>query len=395
VRLGLAKALDRALGSLLGGAVSAADLVAEALRPPPPVERVGHVLVVKFWGMGNWALLRPVVRDLRDRWPGARVTVATLAANEPLVRDLADRLLLVRSDGLLAIARDLVAAAAALRRDPPDLAVDFEQFARSSALLARLGGAAQRVGFRSGAPGRDGLYTVLVPFRADAHASRSFRDLAEAAGVAPGAYRAGDLAPTERGRAEALRLLPDAGAGVVALHPGSGDNFPGRRWSEGGFAAVGRAAAARGHRVVVTGGAAETALAARVAAAVGPAALSAAGRLSVEGLVGLLARCRALVSNDTGPVHVASALGVPVLAIFGPNTPVLYGPLSAGSRAFFRGLPCSPCLTTANYRSSRCRIFTCMASIPTGEVAAALAALLDSRGAPLPPRTPWSPAPSS
>jgi ADP-heptose:LPS heptosyltransferase len=315
-----------------------------------------------------------VVLDVRARYPRARFTVATLASNAPLARDLADTLLTVRPTGVLSAGADLLRAALRLRQGPPDLALDFEPFARAGALLARLGGAKQRLGFATGRGARDGLYTVTVPFRKDAHAGRSFRDLAEAAGVPAGAYCPGALAATEAGRAAASRVAPPRP--YVVLHPGSGDNFPGRRWSEAGFAAVGRAAVAEGARVVVTGQAAEVPLAARVAAGSGPDAVVAAGRLDLEGLVALLAGARALVSNDTGPVHLASALGVPTLAIFGPNTPVLYGPLARGSRAFYRALPCSPCLTAASYRGSRCRIFACMAAIPTGEVVAALRRLL-------------------
>jgi ADP-heptose:LPS heptosyltransferase len=180
--------------------------------------------------------------------------------------------------------------------------------------------------------------------------------------------------PTAGGAAEAAAFA--RGRPYVVLHPGSGDNFPGRRWSEAGFAAAGRAAIEAGRGVVVTGSASEADLARRVAAASGAGATSAAGGLRVEGLVALVAGASALVSNDTGPVHLASALGVPTLAVFGPNTPVLYGPLAPGSRAFWRGLPCSPCLSNANYRSSRCRIHTCMASVPVGEVVGALSALL-------------------
>jgi ADP-heptose:LPS heptosyltransferase len=270
-----------------------------------------------------------------------------------------------------------------LARAKPQLSVDFEQFAAAGALLARTAHVPQRIGFVSGAKGRDGLLTVRVPFRRDAHASRSFRDLAEAAGVAPGAYVPGALAPTAAGAAEAAALVPAAdGRPLVVLHPGSGDNFPGRRWSEAGFSAVGRRAAeAHGALVVVTGTAAEADLCARVAAAVGPDAVSTAGGLSLEGLVGLLARASALVSNDTAPVHLASALGRPVLALFGPNTPVLYGPLSKGSRTLYRALPCSPCLTVESYRSSRCRIPTCMGAIPTGEACAALSAILTEAAA--------------
>ncbi len=372
--LGLAKALDRRVGAWLAGLLGACDRLGELLRPPTPVARVRRLLVVKLWGVGNWALLRPVVQDLRARHPGAALTIATLAGNRPLVADLADDLLLVRAEGTTRAALDLSRAALRLRRDPPDLALDFEPFAHAGALLARLGGARQRLGFAAPGRARDGLYTVTVPLRADVHAARSFRDLAEAAGVAPGPYVPGGLAPSAAGAAEAAaRTGPGP---YVLVHPGSGDNFPGRRWSEAGFAAVGRAALAEGARVFVTGGPLEAQLAARVAAAAGPGAISLAGDLSLEGLVALVAGARLLVSNDTGPVHLASALGVPTLALFGPNSPALYGPLAPGSRAFYRGLPCSPCLTAASHRSSRCRIFTCMESIPVGEVVHAVRRVL-------------------
>ncbi len=375
MNLGFAKVLDRVAGSLLGHAIATGDAIVETIRAPTPVEHVRRLLVIKFWGLGNWALLRPVVRDLRARYPGARLTIATLDTNRRLVQDLADDLLLVRADSGITIARDLGRAVLWLRRRRHDLALDFEQFSRTGALLARCGGVAQRMGFRSGSAGRDRLYTVTVPFRRDDHVTRSFRDLAEAGGLAKGAYVPGGLRVDDEARASAARWT--TGRPFVVLHPGSGDNFPGRRWSESGFVAVGRTAAAHGHRVFVTGGRQETELAQRVADAIGDFAASLAGRLGIDQLVALLDDATALVSNDTGPVHIASQLGTPVLAFFGPNTPVLYGPLSEGSQSFFRDLPCSPCLRNSNYRSSRCRIFTCMASIPTGEVAAALVRLMD------------------
>lgn len=375
MNLTFAKVLDRLAGGACARILAGLDAVASLVgRAPAPIEQVRSIAVVKFWGVGNWALLRPAVAALRARWPGARLTVVTLEGNLPLAEDLADRVLTVRAAGLARTARDLACALVALRREAPELSVDFEQFATTGALLCRAAAIPQRVGFASGARGRDGLLTVRVPFRRDAHAARSFRDLVEAAGVPVGPLVVGGLAPDERGRAEADGLVPnDEARPLVVLHPGSGDNFPGRRWSPNGFVAVGRHAAMRhGARVVVTGAAGERALVEAVAAGAAPDAVAAAGVLSLRGLVALLARAAAVVSNDTGPVHLASALGRPVLALFGPNTPVLYGPLSAGSRALYAGLPCSPCLTVDNYRSSRCRIHTCMAAIPTGEVVLAL-----------------------
>jgi ADP-heptose:LPS heptosyltransferase len=374
VNLGLAKVVDRLVGGLAGRLIAAGDQLRALGRTPPPVASVGHLLVVKFWGLGNWALLRPVVRDLQARWPGAKTTIATLAVNRPLVEDLADDVLTVHPRGYARVTADLVRAVGTLRRRPPDLAVDFEQFATAGALLARAGNAAQRVGFATEGGRRDGLYTVVVPFRRDVHVTRSFRDLAEAAGVERAPYTPGGLPVSDAGRREAQAWT--RGGPFVVLHPGSGDNFPGRRWSATGFAAVARAASSAGHRVVVTGTEGEREIAAEVVRRAGNAAVSAAGALGVEGLLALLDEARVLVSNDTGPVHLASALGTPVFAVFGPNTPVLYAPLAPESRSFYRALPCSPCLTTTNYRSSRCRIHTCIESIPVGEVAGALVRLL-------------------
>jgi ADP-heptose:LPS heptosyltransferase len=376
VSLARAKALDRRLGAPWAGALAALDRVVEAVRTPAPVEDVRHVLVTKLWGVGNWALLRPIVHDLRARYPAARFSLLTLTSNLPLVSDLADTLLLVRPQGVVAAALDLARAVRRLRQDPPDLALDFEAFAHAGALAARLGRARQRIGFATPGRLRQGLYTALVPWRTDAHASRSFRDLAESGGLAPAPYRAGGLEATAAGR-EATASWRASGP-YALVHPGSGDNFPGRRWSEAGFAAVARTLVARGARVFVAGSAAEADLAARVAASAGPGAESLAGRLTLEGLVALVAEARLLVSNDTGPVHLASALGVRTLALFGPNTPVLYGPLAPGSRAFYRELACSPCLTASSQRSSRCRLFTCMASIPVGEVVEAAARALSA-----------------
>ena len=70
MNLSVAKAVDRVAGGALARALAAADAVRDLVAAPlPPVETVRTIAVVKFWGVGNWALLRPVVTALRDRWP--------------------------------------------------------------------------------------------------------------------------------------------------------------------------------------------------------------------------------------------------------------------------------------------------------------------------------------
>ena len=102
---------------------------------------------------------------------------------------------------------------------------------------------------------------------------------------------------------------------------------------------------------------------------------------SLDELIALVAAADVVVSNDTGPVHLAAATGTAVVALYGPNTPVVYGPLSANSRAFYNPPPCSPCITNFNYKSSRCLNPVCIRSIPVDEVTAAVRARIapDSR----------------
>jgi len=378
-----AKVLDR----LLGGAAL------RVLRPLRALDdmrgrygslrRVREIAAVKFWGIGNIALLLPVLHALRRRYPAARLTVVTLAGNEPLLRGAADRVVSVRMRPAGLAALDVLRAASVLRRRRVDLALDFEQYVRTSQVLLRLAGARQVVAFDTPGLDRAGLADVRVPYDDARHVGEGFLDLARAAGVRARRYEPGGL-PVARDAAARVadwrwRHRLDA-APLVVLHPGSGDNFPGRRWPSRRFGLLGRALAGDGAAVVLTGSDRERPLVREVAEASGGRCHGLAGALPLDELVALLASADLLVANDTGPVHLASALGTPVLGLYGPNTPVLYGPLSPGSRSFYEPPPCSPCITNLNYKTSRCLNPVCIRAIGLDAVLAAARGILARAG---------------
>lgn len=125
--------------------------------------------------------------------------------------------------------------------------------------------------------------------------------------------------------AELEHRMPGLDGPLVVLQPGATD--PRRRWSARRFAAVGDALAALGARVVVNGDADEALLAVRVCEAMRAPAINAAGQLSLGGLCALLARARVVVSNDTGPAHLARALGMPTVTVYWIGNLHSYGPL--------------------------------------------------------------------
>jgi ADP-heptose:LPS heptosyltransferase len=114
--------------------------------------------------------------------------------------------------------------------------------------------------------------------------------------------------------AEADGALPRTGSPVVALNPGAGD--PRRRWRPERFAAVADRLAELGHTIVLVGSADDTTRTGAIAASMSAPAVDLAGRLSLRGLLGLFRRCRVVVSNDSGPLHLARAVGAPTVGIY-------------------------------------------------------------------------------
>ncbi|MFE6194604.1 glycosyltransferase family 9 protein [Streptomyces sp. NPDC057838] len=223
----------------------------------------------------------------------------------------------------------------------------FHQSPLPAALLLRLAGVGFIAADSEDYPGS--LLDVRHHRAPHAHEAEAALDLAEAAGFP---------APDD-GRLRVLEPPPTAGltgpGPYVVVHPGA--SVPARAWSPGRCAEAVRELAAAGHRVVVTGGAAESDLTAFVA---GEQALDLGGRTGAAELSGVLAGADAVVTGNTGPAHLAAAVGTPVVSLFAPVVPaerwrphgvpyVLLGDQDApcaDSRARHCPVPGHPCLDT-------------------------------------------------
>lgn len=373
----LKKLLDRRLGRPLLAALSGGS--ARHLDPPADPRTI---LVVKLWGFGNLAMVLPCADALRRRYPSARIDLLTLTSNAAFATaaDVFDDVSTLDPRGAIGAAVRLVRLARELRARSYDLVVDFEQFLTTSAILVALARPAFSVGFETPNQRRHVAYDLAVRYREDRHMSRIFQGLVEALGV-----DVADLAPLRvprdvdaAARVDALlRAWPIGTRPLVVLHAGSGDHFEGRRWPLDHFARLAEdLVRERDAFVVLTGDRRERALVAELSRKIGATHRNVAGLFSILDLIEFLARADLVVSNDTAPVHLASALGRRVIGLYGPNQPMLYGPQSPGSRAFYLGLGCSPCITNSNAKTSLCRTPLCMRAIsPSLVSSAALAAL--------------------
>jgi ADP-heptose:LPS heptosyltransferase len=274
----------------------------------------------------------------------------------------------------------LIRRARAWRGRKYDVAINFEPDVRSNFLLW-LSGARERWGYWSGGGGA--LLTEALEYAPMTHVSDNARTLvAQAAGRTPDA-RSGVAAgprlvvPAEVSTRAAARLGPTCGV-LIGVHAAGGRES--KQWHLDRFAAVARElAASRGATIVLTGGDGDRALVDEVKRDLaGVPVVDAAGGLDVPTLAGVLARLDLFVTSDTGPMHLAAAVGTPVVALFGPAQPARYGPRAAVERIVRVDLPCSPC-GRVRLPPERCRghVPDCMDGITVAAVLHAANDLLD------------------
>jgi heptosyltransferase-3 len=383
LNLGLVKYVDRYFGIVLCHVLSAIHLFREMISPVRGTVVPRRILLIKLWGLGNIVMLLPVIRAIRRRYPNAEIHFLSLRRNGSLLereRDL-EEVHYLDDSSALELLSSAARAYSRIRRARIDLLIDFEQFARASALFGFLVGARHRIGLNTPGQGRGHIYTAQVPYDDGQHMTETFLDLARAAGVEEETYvpQAPHLDEADREHVATWLARHDVGEGaLVVMHPGSGDNFPGRRWPASSFARLGDALVERfGATVVVTGSRSERPLVEEVRRAARHALLDGCEAFSVRQLGALLERADLLASNDTAPVHLAAALGRPVVGFYGPNTPRLYGPVGSGHAVFYGGLPCSPCITNFNYKTSFCRMPVCITNIRVRDVVEAASRILE------------------
>ncbi|MBY4897823.1 glycosyltransferase family 9 protein [Cupriavidus sp. AU9028] len=311
--------------------------------PGPVVPDVRRIVVLRANAVGDFVLTLPALDALKACYPDATLALLGNRWHTEFLRDrpgpVDEAICLPPIPGITAPAPG-DATDAGRKHDPAavdfvatmrsrrfDLALQLHGGGRFSNPFVLQLGARVSAGFRS--PDAAALDRNFPYRQPDIDLHPRARLLQECVGlvgaVAPATEPA--LALTGADVAELEQALPDLHAPIAVLQPGATD--PRRRWHAAGFAAVGDALSRRGAQVVINGGPNEAELVRDVRQRMREPAIDAAGLLSVGGLCALLARSRLLVSNDTGPAHLARALGISTVTLYWIGNLHSYGPLSA------------------------------------------------------------------
>ncbi len=289
------------------------------------------IAVLRPSAVGDFVFALPALRALRETWPEARLVYLGRAWHAAFLegRGVVDEVVVLPSvPGITAPADGVEDArveafCAAMRARRFALALQLYGGGRFANPLVKRLGARRAAGLcASDAEPLD----VSLPYVELTNERRRLLDVVALAGAR------GTAAPTllpvlDSDRAALQAGLEVPGGDIAVLQPGATD--PRRRWSHQRFAALGDALAAAGASVVVQGGPDERALTAAVVQAMRRPALDAGGRLSLSGLVALLAQARLVVSNDTGPLHLADAVGTPTVGIYWHTNALVSAPTSS------------------------------------------------------------------
>ena len=296
--------------------------------------------------IGDAVMATPTLSALRERFKEAEITllakpaVAALLERHPDV----DRVWVYCDPGEHAGLGGFFRLARALRRERFDLAFLFQN-AFEAALLAALAGIPERAGYA--ADGRRFLLTRFLSRKeAPVHQRDAYLFLMNLWGGVRQARRPSLKVTEEEKRRARVRLESHGISGsdlLAGINPGAAYGSA-KRWLPVRFAAVAdRLSERHGAKIVIFGGPAEVAVAEQVADEMKRPAVILAGKTGVREAMALISECGLFITNDSGPMHIASAFDVPLVAIFGPTNPAATSPAGLYDRWVQNKVECAPC----------------------------------------------------
>jgi len=328
------------------------------------------VLVLRFSAVGDVVLTAPALEALRLAWPGTRILVAVkerlahLLRHNPNVDEVVE---LRGGEGPVSFGRRL-------RQKRPGAVLDLQNKIRSKLLRWQMPGVPAVVWRKRELRDTLPVKLALRPYRASMRFSDRYHAAVEELVGRPlphGTLRY-FLGPQDRDLADSVLRAHgvDPAQPLVGISPGA--KWETKRWPAERFAGLARRALAAGLQVAVQGSGSEAPLG-QLVAREAPGAVDLTGKLDLPGLGGFVSRCSAFVANDSGPLHIARALGVPTLAIFGSTDPGMFD--FAGHALLFAGVECAPCSFFGRSKCPRGH-FRCMLDLTEERAWEAFAPLL-------------------
>jgi len=329
-----------------------------------------RILLIRFGSLGDVVLTTPTIRAVRRAFPNAYIAMLVGDRSADIVSanpHLDEIIILRRNVRRLSEVRRITAL---LRERDFDVSIDMQRKFQSS-LLAYLGGAKFRIGYHHP---KGVLCSVRIPDSENKHAVDRNLDLLRPLGIEAGlksncieSDREPEMFLSQEDRGYAHRMLQSRGLAskspIIGIFPGAGWRH--RCWPAERFAAISDLAVERYNAgVVIFGGPGEADIVDNVAQNMTTPAVLIKDRMTLRQLGAMIERCDLFLSNDTGPMHISSAVKTTTIALFGPGNHVKFQPIGEKHALIRRDVPCSPCKQFTH----KCKDNVCMKLITVDEV---------------------------
>lgn len=334
------------------------------MKPLPLPEPPQKILIIKPSALGDIVHTLPVLDTIKRNYPHASVHWVVARGLHTFLEDhpLIDRLWIFdkekwkRPGNFLSTIQELASFITGLRQERFDVSIDLSGLLRSG-LITMAANARYKLGFKEAGEGSAFFYSHRIHGSMKIHAIDRYLKIAEAMGCRPGPVRY-PLAPHDTPPAIGKDLPKE----YVVMTPSAGKEA--NRWPARRF---GQLASQLDLPSLLIGGKSDQAVADEVVQHAGGKAISLAGQTSLKELIPIIGNAKYFITNDTGPMHIAAALAVPVFAIFGPANPIRTGPYGENHTVIREELPCSPC-----YAWKPCTNWQCMEAITVERVLAVI-----------------------
>lgn len=356
---------------------------------------IKKVAFLQISEMGSAVSASPSVQYVKDNFPGVQVFYVLFKKHVEIIEVLGivdkKNIYTIRENNFLHFLIDTLSVIFKLRGLKIDAVIDLELFSRFSALLSHLSGSRLKVGYNMFK--MEGLYrgdfqTHKVMYNYYQHLGYNFLSLVKSMEIKneeiPHLKKRIDqckidiplITSTDENKLRILNRIKkinpeiDIDKKIIVINPNASQLLPIRRWPINHYIElVKKILNELNVIVVIIGLSSEKSDAEAICVAVkNPNCIDFTGKTNLKELVDLFNASKLLVSNDSGPPNFAALTKIKIVVFFGPETPVVYAPLSGNVKVFYSNLACSPCVSAFNHRQSPCNDNKCLQEIAPKEV---------------------------
>lgn len=310
------------------------------------------VAVCKFVGLGSIIQATPLLQTLRKNYPDATIVFISNESNKALLDhiDVVNKVLTISDKGIFALLRSTTGLLFELWKLKPDIYIDLEIYSNYSSVIATMSLSKNRIGFfKNDKTYRKGIYTHMLFFNVKAPISQTYLQFARLLGCKNIVTEL--LLNTDNISSDTVQIIEQKLNTVlqkyIVVNPNASDLRLERRWDLENFVALIHRICDEfpEHKVILIGAGNEAAYVNRLSSQLLSKSnvVDSSGKLSIKELLILIANSSLMITNDTGPMHIAFALKVKTVALFGPCSPQQYGEIG-NTITIYKNTYCSPCV---------------------------------------------------